>query len=365
MTVGAPLIGIGLSRYYWENVYVSLSSQYSQASTLSIVFGGIIVLPLILRAIRWDGFWWVAGAVVLLALGIGLSWFFWEELHDEGEPRSATIRNLSLVIGGFIAIELSVWRSIVGERQTAVAQQQAETAQRGLLNERFQKGAEMLDSENLSVRLGGIYALQHLAEEHPETYHVQVLELLCAFVRHPTGFESSDPDMYVGEVAPGADVTAIVELICKRSRSQIQIEQCAEFSLVLSKADLRHCDFGNAELSGAKFYGAQLYKTSFAKANLSNAQFADAIFSDLGIWTREQLFMELGTKSIPHPDLREANVSGTSFSLQEGSRPAKGLLQGKLNEACADPDNIPKVDGVKDGDTGSPIVWGGNTCEQE
>ena len=44
----------------------------------------------------------------------------------------------------------------------------------------------MLGSGVLSVRLGGIYALERLAKEHPEEYHIQIMELLCSFVRHPT-----------------------------------------------------------------------------------------------------------------------------------------------------------------------------------
>ena len=44
----------------------------------------------------------------------------------------------------------------------------------------------MLGSEVLSVRLGGIYALQRLAEEWPDQYHIQIMRLFCAFVRLPT-----------------------------------------------------------------------------------------------------------------------------------------------------------------------------------
>ena len=60
-----------------------------------------------------------------------------------------------------------------------------DTAQEGLLNERYQKGAEMLGSPVLAVRMGGIYALQQLAQDHPDTYHLQVMNLFCAFVRRP------------------------------------------------------------------------------------------------------------------------------------------------------------------------------------
>ena len=65
---------------------------------------------------------------------------------------------------------LAIWRSTVAERQSA-------TAQQGLLNERYQKGAEMLGSDVLSVRLGGIYALERLAAEDPNQYHILVMKL--------------------------------------------------------------------------------------------------------------------------------------------------------------------------------------------
>ena len=90
---------------------------------------------------------------------------FWDWLSGGGSG-SGTIRNIGLVAAGLIALPLAIWRAIVAERQ-------ANTAQQGLLNERYQNGAAMLGNEVLSVRLGGIYALQRLAEDHPEQYHIQ------------------------------------------------------------------------------------------------------------------------------------------------------------------------------------------------
>ena len=94
------------------------------------------------------------------------------------------------------ALPLAIWRGLVADRQASASQQQAseaqrqaETAQGVLLNERYQTGAEMLGNETLSVRLGGIYALQRLAEEYPHQYHLQVMRLFCAFVRNPTADE--------------------------------------------------------------------------------------------------------------------------------------------------------------------------------
>ena len=93
---------------------------------------------------------------------------------------------------------------------------QAETTQQILLNDRYQRGAEMLGSTVLVVRLGGIYALNRLAEEHPQQYHIQVMELLCAFARNPVGrkedlvvgYEGTDPASRLRE-----DIQAVMTAI--------------------------------------------------------------------------------------------------------------------------------------------------------
>ena len=123
-----------------------------------------------------------SGAVILTVALVAFSVVFWDWLSGGGSG-SETIRNIGLVAAGLIALPLAIWRAIVAGRQ-------ANTAQQGLLNERYQKGAAMLGNEVLSVRLGGIYALQRLAEDHPEQYHIQIMRLFCAFVRLPTRDQS-------------------------------------------------------------------------------------------------------------------------------------------------------------------------------
>ena len=80
----------------------------------------------------------------------------WDWLAKD-ESGSATIRNIGLVIAGSLAIPLAIWRAVVADRQASSAQHQTEIAQQGLLNERYQKAAEMLGSDVLSVRIGGVH----------------------------------------------------------------------------------------------------------------------------------------------------------------------------------------------------------------
>ena len=142
---------------------------------------------------------WQSVGIVLTLAFLGSTFVFrdwligelwpWLGVTSEGrESNSTTFRNAGLVVGAVIAIMLAVWRSMIAERQTVAAQRQAETAQQSLLNERYQKGAEMFGSEVSSARLGGIYALRQLSEEHPEKYHIFSDEVAFR-VREESGWE--------------------------------------------------------------------------------------------------------------------------------------------------------------------------------
>ncbi|MCY3886236.1 MAG: pentapeptide repeat-containing protein [Chloroflexi bacterium] len=287
------------------------------------------IWKLVQRATGWDGFWWIAGIAAVLVVGIFLSWRFWEELHGTQGSHSTTIRNVGLVVGGVIAILLAVWRSTVAERQTA-------TAQQSLLNERYQKGAEMLGSGVLSVRLGGIYALQRLAEEHPEQYHVQIMQLFCAFVRHPTkddgGAAKPDEKDRLRE-----DVQAVMRAIGTRGEAGIALEKKANLPLDLHGADLSGVFLPRGtNLSGANLTEANLSSVRFSRVNLSGAA------------------------------LHQTNLSSASLSF------AIGLTQEQLDEACADAGHLPrylqppkpgsKFLRLKDAETGEPLVWHGQLC---
>lgn len=240
------------------------------------------------RVTKRDGFWWVAGLIATLAFGVVFSWLFWEELRGDEESLSSTIRNLGLVEGGVIAIVLAVWRSLVAQKQAEAALRQADTALRqagtaeqGLLNDRYQKGAEMLGNDVLSVRLGGIYALQRLAEEHPGQYHVQIMRLFCAFARHPTmdkdvegmpGMEGEAP-----YILPSlrADVQTVIQAIADRNEANIELERQLNFRLDFRDAKLNDLMCWSGDLSGAVLNGADLSGARFVGTNLSDVYLID------------------------------------------------------------------------------------------
>ena len=194
------------------------------------------------------------------------------------EPNSTTLRNVGLGIAGIIALIFAFWRSHTAERQ-------ADTDRHGLFNERYQKGAEMLGSPVLSVRPGGIYALQSLALEQPKQYYLHIMLLLCAFVRYPT------PDSTVKKMQTEGDGTAsrryriredtqaAMDAIMACRRQSISLEECRNDRPNLARADLRGARLPGAILCGARLDRANLSGARLSKVNLSGASLSRVILT--------------------------------------------------------------------------------------
>ena len=163
------------------------------------------------------------------------------------------------------------------------------TAQQGLLNERYQQGAEMLGSNVLAVRLGGIYALQRLAKEHPQQYHIQIMQILCAYARQPTRDECEAAD----DAKPDAgtelrqDVQSVMTAISTCHARQLELERGAEFRLDLRQAQLPHAYLIDANLSGANLSDANLQSASLWIADLSRTNLSDADLTGAMFWNAQ------------------------------------------------------------------------------
>ena len=322
--------------------------------------------------------------MVLAAMFILLI-LFWGWL-GAGESGSATIRNLGLVIAAIIGLPLAIWRSKVAERQADMAQRQSETAQSGLLNERYQKGAEMLGSKVLPVRLGGIYALEHLAENYPEEYCVLITALFCAFARHPTAQDSSEQQLR-------PDVQAVIEAIATchervESEKSLRIDlRGADLSYAalaggnLSGAILTGSNLTCAYLTGANLSGAYLYSTdtNLTYAILMGANLSDADLSNADLFGARLGNVDLSNAKLVHTRLEQADLSGadltnaylsrsiltganlsnTILSNTDFSGDAYGLTQAQLDKATPAPDHPPRLNGLVDAGTGEPLVWHG------
>jgi len=243
----------------------------------------------------------------------------------------ASIQNFATVFGG-IAILFNVYygakrakalekNAIAATENAIAATKNAEVAEQGLITERFTKAIEQLGSDNISIRLGGIYALESIAEyskKHhwSERYHWTIMEVLSAFVRvKPPLKEDLEDKKTEGEQQPQklrTDIQAALTVIGRRKTEKDPENQ---------RLDLSKVNIAGAELMKAQLQGAFLYEANLQKANLIDANLQG---------------VNLKGTNLQGVNLNGANLQGAELrgaELQKAELRGTKLQKAVLNEA--------------------------------
>ena len=319
----------------------------------------------------------LALGLILAVIVIGLPIWFWLAPWDwmkgawdwmkkgAEESNGAVLRNLALVVAAGIGLVLAGWRSCVAHmqansqskqaslqskqaslqsEQTSLLSKQADTAERGHNNERYQKGADMLGSDVMTTRMGGVYALERVAQEHPHEYHVQIMKLLCAFLRHRAKNSGEEAEAESKELR--LDLNAAAQAIgeCRRRLAEVFFLENIEGGFSpdlrdtnLSRANLLWADFTGADLKDANLSGANLESANLFCANLS-----DANLSDANLFSANLSDANLSDANISGANLEKAHLSGANLSGANFHQ-ARGLSQAQLDKARQHPDGpLPK-----------------------
>ena len=307
-------------------------------------------------------------ALVTLAIALALvggiyTWLEWEWLRASEDGKASngdTLRNVGFIVAGVVALLFAFWRARVAGRQANAAQEQTATAQQSLLNERYQRGAEMLGSPVPSVRLGGIFALRRLAEECPEQYNIQIMRLFCAFVRDPDGDGASrlTDRLNPALIAPHSlrqDVQAAVEGISSilAGGTYIEREPDAYVDLRgsrlsgirleggdLSRVDLSYAELVRADLENTKLRGVKLQRTQLQNSNLRNTDLTGAV-----MFRTDLVEANLRDATLDGALILEVNLERASFhgsSLRRTVFTDTQISESQRNQAQVDPHNPPR-----------------------
>lgn len=332
------------------------------------------VLKFVMRVMRRRWLWMLAigaGALVLtVGLTLGLYWLaygfgkLWLGDGSASFSQGISFHGLVLIAIATIGVPFALWRSLALQKQSDIAQS-------GLLDDRYQTGIELLGHAKLSVRLGGIYALERVAESDPLAYHISAMSVLSAFVRNwhiKHGQEGELDNTAFDNEQKGLpeDVRAILEVVGRRSRKQHEIELERKYLINLRgahlhrwapdvllsapKPDFSNVDFSNADLSEVDLSLVKLANSRFAYANLSGARFVHADLSHASL-----LGADLSETRLAH-----ANLSGASFWLAKLSgtdlKEVKGLTQEQISEAKIDTQRPPVLEDAVDSNTKQPLI---------
>jgi hypothetical protein len=148
-------------------------------------------------------------------------------LKIELDARPAVIQ-IVLAAGAIGTATFALLNYVTAQRNLRVAEQTLESTQQGQVTERFtraidQLGAVVNEQPNLEVRLGGIYALEGIAQDAPE-YRVVVTSVLSAYVRQNAQIGridkplESEYDSMTRNNRPREDVAATLDTLGRFSR---------------------------------------------------------------------------------------------------------------------------------------------------
>jgi hypothetical protein len=150
---------------------------------------------------------------------------------------------------------------------------------RGQMTDRYTNAIKQLGSKTLDVRLGGIYALEHIADDSP-SYHPTIVEVLSAFTR-----VHSDPIFrWRQHSAQFGQLEALsAQEECDKAMDHVRdfplpddVQAAATVLGRLPPAAGSHVDLREAYLAKVQLKGAKLLGALFDQADLSNAQLQEA-----------------------------------------------------------------------------------------
>ncbi|WP_423909628.1 pentapeptide repeat-containing protein [Candidatus Spongiihabitans sp.] len=225
---------------------------------------------------KWERF--SIGIKLFLSVAVASSLvFLWFQVGPE------FAKFMTYLVGG----GLLIWQIYVSNRRATAAEETAKAMQKtaaltekGNIAERYKNAIEHLGHKSASIRLGGIYALHHIAWE-VEDYRGRVVQILCAHIRGTTTHEGYKPrESAMMDKQPSIEIESILDLLFDRAQTR---EIYTELFKNLAGANLQKAFFGygnlrtvyldKADLQGAHFQHTKLQKVSLTGANLQGATF--------------------------------------------------------------------------------------------
>jgi hypothetical protein len=196
---------------------------------------------------------------------------------------------LAQILGG-VAIAIGLYYTW---RRIGIAEEDLKATKEGQITERFTRAIEQLGNPAIEIRLGGIYALERIANESEKDYW-PIMKILAAYIREKSPIkeeciEAKGSEQQEKDKPLPTDIQVILELICKRKpsfneeldlqNSNLRKAQLSEGHLEyadLRGADLRGADLKFAFISSARLNGAILTKADIKSAHLEEAELEKA-----------------------------------------------------------------------------------------
>jgi uncharacterized protein YjbI with pentapeptide repeats len=188
-------------------------------------------------------------------------------------------------------------------------------------HEQFTRAVEQLGSQRndgsprTEARLGGIYALERLANEADHEYW-PIMEVLTAYVRDNAAWNphAARLDGAPGApVRPGADIQAVLAVLGRRKPPPHSSGQEKRL-LDLRETDLRGANLSGTRLEGVSLYGTHLEKADATRAALGRSNLREAWLTGASLTEVNLEGASLSRAHLEGVRLNQANLQGADLS---------------------------------------------------
>ncbi|MEU7615328.1 pentapeptide repeat-containing protein [Micromonospora rifamycinica] len=202
--------------------------------------------------------------------------------------------------------------------------QQEDLALKGQRADRFVRAIDQLGqegNEKLSIRLGGVYALETLMRESPEDRNT-IIEVLCAFIRTHALLPRQVPRI----VPPSTeDIRATLSVLGRRpdphslSRLDLSSTLLGLSGINLLSADLTYANLTRSNLESATLKDADMayvdLRSAYLRgADLTNVNLTNATMQRVSMAFAILVGAVLTNAKLANADLTGSNLSGANLS---------------------------------------------------
>lgn len=256
-------------------------------------------------------------------------------------------------IGGllFLATAFFTWRQLATSREqlrhnVESSRIQHELDRQGQITEQFNKAIDHLGSDRVDVRLGGIYALERIANSSGRE-RGPIVEVLTAYIREHAprpAVQDDTPDPATLK-APKADVQAAAIVLARRATDgdrgadldltgvdlrlvhlalpKVRVAKLQRVNLqeaVLQASNLQAADLGNADLWQVDLRWSNLQSANLRKAYLQEACLQEADLREADLQEADLRKADLRETQLQGVDLRGAKLEGTRLEGANADR---------------------------------------------
>jgi uncharacterized protein YjbI with pentapeptide repeats len=180
-----------------------------------------------------------------------------------------------------------------------------------LITERFTRSIEQLGNPEETIRIGGIYALERIANDSPRDGWT-IMEVLSSFIRGKQNIKGQDPaQLSIIQTDSQAALTVI-----KRRLTDLESDRkYLDLSLTnLTEANLIEARLDRVKLNSAILIKSDLRQANLNFANLSNANLTEANLSDAKLTGANLIQANLSNSNLSAANLDEANLNKANLS---------------------------------------------------